>query len=156
MFEELKLFENPERNYLLIKNFMDKKKDLINFYKMGQNNEKYGKLVIHDQKINSKQEILKMKNKIIFNCMGYSSRYIFDDESVYPQKGNMICYQNTTKVSNFYSILMGDGERVHVYPGEKRVGVGISRVDKELDEEEDKNTRFILRKNALSFFKPKL
>ena len=156
MIEELKLFEKVELNKLKIENLINSKKEVYNFYKMGNKNNNLGKLTIHHLKINSLKEIKRIENKLIFNCMGYYSKNVFPDKNIYPQKGNMICFQNTTNVSNFYSILLGDGQRVHVYPGVRRVGIGISRVDKEFDKKEDEQTRLVLMNNAMRFFKPKL
>ena len=153
LMKELQMFSIETSYPEKIKAYYESRPEILKFYKMGRVSTQRGSISFEKRKIKDFAELKARPNQYLFNCMGYYSKNIFADENLIPLKGVMLCFKNTTRVMDFYSINLPGGGRTHIYPGQRRVGVGISKIQNDFDEEEDKSTREKLYDNAWRFFR---
>lgn len=55
-----------------------------------------------NRKITGLNDILHTPTKVIINCMGLGSKYIFNDKNVYGVKGHLLEMENSTKIKGIY------------------------------------------------------
>lgn len=67
-----------------------------------------------------------MPHDYIFNCAGIHSGKLFNDNNVYPIKGQLAVYKHTKGVDYYLSAPGPNGARVTVYPHTSGTACGIT------------------------------
>lgn len=65
-----------------------------------------------EKKFSSLEDILDLKEKVIFNCMGFSSKKIFPDEKLKGKLGHLIVFKNPSKLE--YSLSAYTDNNIHM------------------------------------------
>ena len=156
IFGYLKYFENPEKNAEKIKMAADKMDLILKYYEIQFKKNKLGTLKIVKQKLNSLNDVLKLEDKHIFNCLGAFSNKIFPDPNLTPIKGSMLYFKNKSNIKGYYGVETDNNEKFSILPTCEYIGIGVSKSLKAMNLEEDQIILDDLYRRATSFFKPKL
>lgn len=82
-------------------------------------------------------EILELPETTIFNCTGYQSRYLFDDNNVVPLKGILAAVERVPGCDYFFASLLPGNKEFDLYPNNKRTSIGRVKIPSEEDAEQD-------------------
>ena len=109
-------------------------------------------------------EITDLSDAVIFNCLGYQSKYLFKDDLVFPVKGIMLAFKPIRKHDYFLSLdFHKEVKMFELYPMNNRVSVGMTHIyEEQISEDQDlKHRKSLLNvieefKKEYLQFKPKL
>jgi hypothetical protein len=98
-------------------------------------------------------EILRLNETVIFNCTGFQSKYLFNDDLVYAKKGIMLAYKNPNNVD--YYINSGFTKKVRHfsgYPMNNRYSVGLTWIyEEDITPDQDKHHRDLMAEVVQDF-----
>lgn len=77
-------------------------------------------------------EILSLKEKVIFNCSGFSSKYLFNDDKMVPLKGVMLAMKLPKGYDYFLETFINNKSySFTTYPMHERISYGLIKVEEE-------------------------
>lgn len=91
-------------------------------------------------------EILRLDETIIFNCTGYQSKYLFNDDKLYAKKGVMLSFANPNNVDFYFDTNFTKKiKSLNIYPMNNRLSVGLTWIYEEaISEDQDKHHRDVM------------
>ena len=98
-------------------------------------------------KFEKKKDILKLKENVIFNCFGFSNKYLFGDKKLYGVKGHLLYFERPLNFNYFIRAIVNN-KIVTAYPQNNKQAVGITYIDEEKiksKKEEEKHFQIILQ-----------
>jgi D-amino-acid oxidase len=106
-----------------------------------------------NRKFHSLKDIMPLKSKFVFNCLGYGAKALFQDQNIEPVLGKLLYLKPQPEIDYFMSANEGT---VTVYPLPDKIVIGLTyekgNDTLEISEEEIES----LRLKAESFFKGKI
>lgn len=78
----------------------------------------------------SQEDVLNLQEECIFNCTGYSSKYLFNDESMTGNTGHMLVFKNHTALDYSLGAKLKDGLRIRVHCFGKKIIVRSDTSDR--------------------------
>lgn len=154
LFEGLRLFENVDQNASRIAAFATKAKLMLDYF--GVSSDSLGRLTRTRADVRSLREVAQLPSEVVFNCMGFFSKAVFEDDNLVSVKGSMIYFHNSRNVTDFYNVRMGVDDELLILPSSDYVAVGVSKSPNPIDIREDRVVMSKLYDKATRFFKPKL
>ena len=67
-----------------------------------------------EKKFNNREEVLNLKEKSIFNCSGYSSKYLFNDENITGSTTHYVIFKNPQNLDYSMNVQVKDGLEVRI------------------------------------------
>lgn len=105
-----------------------------------------------DRHFETISNVLALPERFVFNCAGIASGKLFNDENVYPVKGQLVVFKNTPGVNYFFRTQIENGSYVSFYPQQNGLPVGLVE---QKDEWDLKPTHEVCKKiatNAIQYF----
>ena len=99
-------------------------------------------------KFNNKNEILNLKENIIFNCLGFSNKYLFGDEKLIGIKGHLLYFEKP-KNFNYFLRAVINNKVITAYPQGNKQAIGYTHINEEKvksKEEEEKYFQIYLQR----------
>lgn len=79
-----------------------------------------------DRRFNSLDDILKLEEKVIFNCTGWGSAKLFGDDKIVPIAGHLLYLQKVPGLNYFLCAKNKKGDIVSTYPHSEKLAIGLS------------------------------
>ena len=80
----------------------------------------------HNKKFETLDEILKLDEKVIFNCTGWGSAKLFGDDKIVPIAGHLLYLKKVSGLNYFLCAKNKKGEIVSTYPHAEKLAIGLS------------------------------
>jgi hypothetical protein len=83
-------------------------------------------VIFHDRTFNNLDDVLNLRETVIFNCLAWGSYQVFGDKKIIPIAGHLLYMKKIPGVDYFFNYKRKDGWVVSLYPQGNKLAIGLA------------------------------